>query len=136
MDNSLAIDKYYDFEAFDDSGCTTDVTIHVRFDHDETMRYGVYFLGIDGCDNRNGEEEVKPGSLKDLLDDAFARDVAQGLYDEWKLESVESEEDEAKDKTIGDFIDPAYEYIGTYYLGYYWSLKFKEDCIEYFIAHH
>lgn len=116
------VDKDYTFVALCD-GYTTDVTIHLTLVHDQVMVYGKSFSEMSD----NDIDEISDSFIKGILDEREALVIAQSFFEE-------REQDE-EEKTIEDFFDKAYDYLGCYYYGYCWSAEFKNDCVAYYLSH-
>ena len=127
MQNKYIINKEYSFP--DNDGIET--TILIQLTEDEVIEYAVHFI-------ENEEEYEVDGAIKDLLDEANAQSIAENLFQQWKdgIESVTDDDDieeiEASPKSLEDFYDDAWEYLGDSVLYYCWCDDFKKDCIGYY----
>lgn len=133
MDNKrpvFAIDKNYKFFAVG-GGYETDYDIHVQLNHDQVMKLGQEFLDDDH--NAMDSDWGESSGFKDQMDKIAADALAQSFHQQY-LEDLDDEESE-EDRSLEDFYDEAYDYLGCYYYGYNWSKEFKQDCISYYQQH-
>ena len=129
MSSDYIIDKVYQFR--DNDGVET--SLRLQLDHDTIVDMAVYFL--------NNEDEYEVNNfIKDELDEVNAISIAENLYQQW-LEEAEDineageecdEEEEMEEKSLEDFYDVAWEYLGESVLYYVWSDELKSDCIKYY----
>lgn len=110
------IDKIYEFQ--DNEGICT--SVRLQLDHDSLMLLGETF-------QKDEEYYEVDNFIKDEIDEANARSIAENLYEQW-MEDCDSDET----KTIDDFYDEAWDYLGESVLYYLWSDELKSDCIKYY----
>ena len=115
MSNSYVIDKVYDF--YDNDRAVT--PLRLQLDHETVISLAKLFLN-------NPDDYEVDGFVKDDLDELNAKCYAENFYEQWR------EESEDDSKTIDDFYDAAWEYLGKSVLYYVWSDELKSDCIEYY----
>jgi len=137
------IDGYYDFGTVADgarpSSCGGN-GLHLQYEHDDVMEMGEYFYEEDPYEvdiDRNF-------GLKEELDSLLAESMIEGyrseweeeqekLEQEWNEEHSEDSDDEFEREEEPDFEMMAYECMGEMY--HCWDEQFKQDCIDYYLAH-
>lgn len=107
--------------------------MRLQLDHETIVDMAEYFL--------NNEDEYEVNNfIKDELDEVNAISIAENLYQQW-LEEAEDineageegdEEEEMEEKSLEDFYDLAWQYLGESVLYYVWSDELKSDCIKYY----
>ena len=121
------IDGYYVFGTMADgprpSACG-ESRIHLQYDYDDVMYMGEYFYEEDPY-----EMDVERNfGIKEELDEILAESMAAELEEEW----ANNHEDEPDEERL-DFYEMAYERMGEMY--HCWDDQFKQDCIDYYLAH-
>lgn len=133
------IDKEYCFELVADGprpSCVGGASIKVQLTHDEVMEMGADFK--KEYPNAMWENDY---GLKEKLDEAAAKEMAQELFEEWQSEHENGDEDEFDEdrddddgeKTVEDFYEQAWENLGDCY--FCWDQDLVEKCIDYYNEH-
>lgn len=124
MCNNHVIDKIYDFS--DNNGIET--SVHIQLDHDSVMDLAESFV-------HNEDYYEIDNYIKDYIDEVYAKDIALNLYEQWKDNREITNYDTESEKTIENFYDEAWEYLGESVQYYIWPESFKWDCLEYYRRH-
>lgn len=148
QENRYVIDGYYDFGTVADgvrpSACGEN-GLHLQYEHDEVMEMGEFFYEEDPC-----EIDIDYNfGIKDELDSILLDSIIEDLRAEWEKEQEEQERSEREwyeknreDCDEGfeferdeepDFEMLAYDSISMMY--HCWDEQFKQDCIDYYLAH-
>ena len=129
------IDGYYNFDITADGARPSSAGssgLHLQFTHDEVMEMGEYFHEEDPYEldyDRNF-------GIKSKLEEILLESIVAELEEEWEQEngySGEEDDEDDEEEERPDFEEWAYERMGDMY--FTWDHQFKEDCIEYYLAH-
>ena len=126
------IDGYYDFDITADGArpsCAGSSGLHLQFTHDKVMEMGEYFHEENPYEI---DYDINFG-IKSRLEEILLESIVAELEEEWELEYENSEDEDVETEEKPDFEEWAYERMGDMY--FTWDYKFKEDCIEYYLAH-
>ena len=144
---NYVIDGYYDFDITADGARPSSAGssgLHLQFTHDEVMEMGEYFHEEDPYEldyDRNF-------GIKEKLEEILLDSIVEELEEEWEQENGycgdeveeddevdedEEDDDDGEEEERPDFEEWAYERMADMY--FTWDHQFKEDCIEYYLAH-
>lgn len=124
------IDDYYDFDITADGARPSSAGssgLHLQFTHDEVMKMGEYFHEEDPYEL----DFFQNFGIKDMLDEMLRDSIIAELEEEWEQDHENCDDDGEEEKP--DFEEWAYERMCDMY--FTWDQKFKDDCVEYYLAH-